>query len=522
MKTRKRFIAFILGMLMCFSMFTLPAFADQVNYPLRSSIGDLVADYNTSYITTIKQDPVTKMITATISIENGNPYEKIAIQGICASFSFDGRVAPYNIVTKSYLPGGNKITDYSIFPQYAKSLVPGWYLFGSTYIKTETYGGGVIGAKLTLINGNDTLYIQPRSTANIMELYFMPTSPNNKLDMNMVRYTYIQDPSSYIRMEPWFANGSRYVHMVKENALSVETFVASSAAFKIHVVHPAPNVSADNINRAITGYDPNTMEWADNINGPYYNWAPNIGYAAKTIYVRVKGDANYSLYITWMYLNRYIASDPVAVVFSASEKRFQLYNRDKLVADENTQYITTIFQNPSNKKVTVTISVYNGGSQESLHYGGMCAALTYSNKIAPYDPSTGTIAPVGNSLDINEFTRYAKSKYDKWPLFGFTYVERNTNTWGQIGGKLSLSAFEGEMIVGPGETIDIMELYFFPVNGIDTVNAGMFNYTNIVVPEKYLILNPWIAYGISYLRQIDYSISSMYDVVISPESFILQ
>ena len=286
----------------------------------RNAGARLVADQDTRYITVFEQDPDTKLITATVQIQNGNPSESLVISTLCTSIGFTDKVSPYDMVAGESYEGG-VVTDSYVNP-YGTLLGALNSLSSQYMINNET--ARVIGAKIGASDSSHSLVVASGETKDVYRYYFMPKDGAD-LDISMFDYV-----SNYYvfprRLSTWILNDSGLLAANRQGVASAEnyemlgTLVVSPEAFKIQMKKAAPDgLSADNDAREVIGYDVDTMEWADSISGTYQSGAPVIGDDAVTIYVRVKGDSDYTqtspdgVYVDY---KKYVASEAVPVEFS--------------------------------------------------------------------------------------------------------------------------------------------------------------------------------------------------------------
>ncbi|MCL2058352.1 MAG: hypothetical protein FWH01_04735 [Oscillospiraceae bacterium] len=443
MKKCRKVIALFIGLLLCFSMFTMPVAAARVNFPLRALNGALVADANTEYITSFSQDPVTKMITATVQVKHGSIYssEPLALHGLNVSMSYSAKVAPYFKSAKTLFAAGRTSNSYSEFAWYSKPLYEPFNIVGSAYIRRDYFGGGVVSGTFTCAHPDYTLKVAPGQKIDVVELYFMPINGYDSLDLGMFGYTNIVDRNYLLNSTPWIGNGTRFMHYSESGASAYQDYVVSPTSFKMEAAGAAAN-----------------------------------GFPL----IALNGD---------------------------------------LVADQNTKYITQLSQNPTTKLITATVQIYNGNAQRQLSIMGISAAMSYSGKVAPYDKATGSYFSSGGAVtSIAEFKRYSTALINGFDLFGSTLI-RGGAGGGSIGGKLSIYEPDKILKINPGQTVDIMEMYFMPVNGNDTLDASMFSYSLIVEPGSLLNLSPWLAHGTRYLYHTAYKTSTIETYVVSPESF---
>ena len=162
MQKSKRFLTAILALAMFLSMLPvmLVSALEPIPFPLLASDGTLVADANTRFITYFKQNPVTKVITATVQVHHGTTAPgtpNLVIEGIGMNISFNGKVAPWNRSAGSLYPVGKSTGNMIEYARYCRALInklidDEYYYFntyGSTYIERYASGGGLIGGKLS-------------------------------------------------------------------------------------------------------------------------------------------------------------------------------------------------------------------------------------------------------------------------------------------------------------------------------------------------------------------------------------
>ena len=332
MKKHKRLLAVLLVFIFVVSMAPIMVSAEQVSdFPLRAKSGDLVADDNTRYITLAEQDPLSKLITVTVWIKHsGMASERLAIQGFGIGIFYSEKVAPYafNTSSGSFDPGRlfagrlypKNAAEIAVFNEYCSPLINGFDSLGSRLIQNDA-GSGMIGAMISssdVIN-KPALIVEPGQTIGVIDFYFMPKNGADELDIDMFSYGYYNENfPDVIRVAPTISNGTCSVQALGKHMTLTSAYIVSPDSFKLQVRRPAPDVSADNAARAIAGYDADTMEWSDSEYGSYSDGRPDIGDGARTIYVRLKGDAAYSgadgIYGAY---KKYVASAPTRVVFGA-------------------------------------------------------------------------------------------------------------------------------------------------------------------------------------------------------------
>ena len=321
------------------------ALAVVVDFPLTANNGALVADKDTRFIALFKQDAESKIITATIQLQN-NGGQELAINGIGVQISFSEKIAPYDTEGKKFFSGeisADSEANTNEFAKHCTVLLETFDNLGAQYM-LSTAAGGMVAAKLSTAKPEDTLKIAAGKTVSLINFYFMPRNSADLIDIDMFRFEYVfkVDGLSSARHATWLGNGTNLLQPTAANLPVQHTYVVSPGAFKLHVQLQTPTVIANNTARTITGYDPATMEWSNTADGVYRSDVlPIIGNNAQTVYVRAKGDAEYSgddpLYGAY---KKYSASDAVAVVFNATSSK-PIW----VVTDKNDAYGTKI---PSN------------------------------------------------------------------------------------------------------------------------------------------------------------------------------
>ena len=407
-----KILAIVLALLLGLAL--LPAAALAADLPLLTRDGDLVADANTRFITAVKQDPASKLITATVQVRHASSGgAPLVIQALGIEISFNNQVAPYNKTGNTLFSGrllpvnddGN-----AEFARYCDPLVPNFNNLGSLLMQRNA-AGNMIGAKLS--SGNvitlPALIIPAGQTWDVIEFYFMPVNGTANLDLDMFSFKYIYDSASFIRLTNWLMNGTYSLQATNADMTGVSTTTVAPSAFKLHVQRPQPAVSADNTARAVTGYNSATMEWSASQGGAYTSSAPSagdIGSAEKTIYVRGKGDATYSgndaLYGNY---KMYTPSEPVEVKFSAATSGD--IGGGGGTPTTNT-YTVTFHSNYDNDTVITTVKVESG--------------KTIGANNMPSDPRR-------DGYTFKEWNTQANGGGDKFS--GSTVVTNNTHVYAQ-------------------------------------------------------------------------------------------
>jgi hypothetical protein len=220
---------------------------------------------------------------------------------------------------------------------------------------------------------------------------------------------------------------------------------------------------------------------------------------------------------------------PAAPVAALQQNGFPLLalNGD-LVADANTQYITQLNQHPVTGLISVRIQVRNGSTGASarpLAFHGIGIALSYGPQIAPYAYNGDrSLFPAGakKTGNASNFTQYATPSLSSVRLFGSQYISRDADgSGGMIGANLTCSSVAGTIILYPGETIDIVILYFMPIDGGYMPNLqDQFSYAEIRDNSTLIRLNSWVGNGSRFLYRSSFSSLATETFIVSPEAFI--
>lgn len=288
-------------------------FATETQFPLISNDNQYVADENTKYIITFEQDPTTKLITATTQINNEGK-KSITIGLVSTQIKFSNKVAPCKYDGTDLYFGELKKETSDIYKEYYMST----FDVISPFVMQNNLENRLVFLSAGSSSFNGDLVIKPGETKDISRCYFMPINNIDLLDDNMFEYSEFVQLRT-IRVSPFFGTGCEYVvaHL-KRADIDVDNYVINPDSFKMHFKKLSPtNLSADILNRNIINYDENTMEWSESINGPYKSGKPSINSATTSIYVRLKGDQNYSK-TTDIFVNyiKYISSDAVKIDFT--------------------------------------------------------------------------------------------------------------------------------------------------------------------------------------------------------------
>jgi len=338
MKNGVRLLATLLGVILVLAIVPTisVAAAGRVSLPLTTENSVLVADENTAMITTFEQDPVSKMITANVQLQqNGTEDVEISILGI--AIYFDGnRVAPYSYNDNSSVPAcftgridsdTNKDDLSQVFGAYFKKNTASGFRFESNQLiqnepDSTIYPDSFINIMLNHTNSNGDLserIIHAGEKLDIAKFYFMPIKENDsKLDLNMFKFKFSRDYWNFIRATNFLGKGT---YVLEASSLGIDlniyTVALKPQAFRIHVQHLPPVVEANG--RQIEGYDTATMQWSYD-GSAYKDGAPELKRESHEIFVRAKGDSGYGgddgLYTGY---KKYIASEAIIFEFEATQ-----------------------------------------------------------------------------------------------------------------------------------------------------------------------------------------------------------
>lgn len=379
-KNSKRILAIAITLMMVLSM--VPSMTPEVyaagtkqDFPLISATGELVADANARYVTTFVQDPATKLITATVEVQNnttGAGGRNMVINGAGLEISFSNKIAPYaydptNLAdphpydaTRLYTGGSN--TSTSDFGKYCYAPIATFNTIGSPLMSNDG-SKRMMGAKISAGSDKGTLTIAPGTSKVLAQLFFMPMNGTDILDLDMFNYRW--ETSGLNRISTWLGNGTRLVVSNESFPSASYLYVHSPSTFKVHVKHADPvglTADPDNRVREIVGYDDSTMEWATDEAGPYTAGAPVISDDAQTIYVKVKGDSGYSgADSEYGNYKMYIASNPVPVEFKDA-----FFTADTYVKKTSENITTTDGKTHVGDTLRYTIEAGNDGDSRSV------------------------------------------------------------------------------------------------------------------------------------------------------------
>ena len=226
-----------------------------------------------------------------------------------------------------------------------------------------------------------------------------------------------------------------------------------------------------------------------------------------------------------------------AVMVSAMEiNTFPVINPlgDKLVADEKTEFITLIAQDPATKLITATVQVKHGGNgPQNIELNGMGLEISFNEKVAPYayNPANTGFDPSllfsGKSVAINSvFSKYCKPLIPNFDDFGAQIIQRNANG-NLLGAKLSCSGIDEwgvprRLTIKPGETVSVVEFYFMPVNGADELDIEMFSYKYMYDVSALTRVATWIGNGAYFLQATSKNMPLSATYLVAPGAFKIQ
>ena len=222
---------------------------------------------------------------------------------------------------------------------------------------------------------------------------------------------------------------------------------------------------------------------------------------------------------------------PTTLISAAEIPSFPLRTimGDILVADRNTLVTTLIVQDPVTKLITATFQLQQGldavaADREKITITGISTMVSFSGKVAPYDPATSTVfsSPTLN-IDTTELRKYAKALITNFDVFGTSLIQRDMSggTGGFIGTMLSyVGSFRLE--VEPGApAVNIMELYFMPVGADQELSLDMFSFGYYYYTPSTSRATNRIGNGTTFMESDRSNVTSSNKYIISPSSFKL-
>ena len=417
MKNGVRLLVTLLGIVVILA--TIPVISASAaivqEFPLMTDKNVLVANENTALITTFEQDPVSKMITATVQLEQGGT-EGIETSVLGIAIYFNGnRVAPYSFNDKTSEPASftNGRIDYETYKDnlskvfgayYKKNTASGFTFESNQLIQNEpqstTSSDSFINIMLNYTNSENELEerkINAGEKFDVATFYFMPVNEDDSsLDLDMFKFKFSRDYWSFIRATNFLGVDT---HLLEASSLGLDldmyTVAVKPRSFRIHMHQLPPAVEADNSGRQINGYDTATMQWS--YDGDVYNdGVPAVKKESHEIHVRVKGDLRYGgndgLYTEY---KKYLDSEATIVEFEAVQSNSPIVKTvtegDKEITGkgEPGSDITVTFPDGSTGETTVngggnwTVKVPDG---VTLEPGDKIEVVQEEKGLKPSDP----------------------------------------------------------------------------------------------------------------------------------------
>ena len=289
------------------------AWAGNINFPLLSLDGSLVANEDTRYIVEFTQDSSTMLITASLIIKNGSSgssAKPIVISGVGFEISFSNKVEPCEEDKNKTLTNrfrGDLNTSVAEIRKYCVPYIEGFDVIGSNALQNNS-SRRFIGATITAENETQKLSIAPNTSTTIAIITFMPVNGTDSIDLDTFDFEYLYQNNApglrLTRLSTWLGNGTYFLIADERVANAVDTYVLNPrGSFELHIRRPKPNVSAGS-NGNINNYDPATMEWSAEEGRGYTSTRPSNGFSG-TVYVRYQtgasaGDDTYGKYKSYL------------------------------------------------------------------------------------------------------------------------------------------------------------------------------------------------------------------------------
>ena len=385
--------AILLAVVMLLPCFQAALAVEQLNFPLYDISGNRIADQNTQIITQLEQDPVSKFITASIIIVNGNTgspaINTLYINGVCfeITFSEDISLYRYNPVTDgtnhpydaSRMYSGALNISTVDFAKYTYLPIAGFNVLGSNAFQNNA-SNRFIGATVNSASDDSVLTIPPGQSATVAQVFFMPTSSlaNNILDLSMFKFTFRNNSNTpgvaLKRFSNWIGSGSFFL-VGDPRAVSItETYVVNkkdasniSQSFKMHLLQSAPAVTPDNDNRVIIGFNATDMEWSLSAAGPYTKNPLVVPDTAQTYYVRYPETAYSGSDPVYGNYKKMVVSAPTMVVFN--DKNVSCANDVSLVKESTNKTFHADGKVHVNDTIEYTVTAKNQGNAISVWAG---------------------------------------------------------------------------------------------------------------------------------------------------------
>lgn len=213
----------------------------------------------------------------------------------------------------------------------------------------------------------------------------------------------------------------------------------------------------------------------------------------------------------------------------AAEKTFPLMTTDgtELIADADTKYIAYLEQDPTSKMITASFIVKNGNPLQKIVLGGVGLEISFTGVVPyQYDPTVTTdphqydqsrmfLSP-GTILSEQEILKYCYFPVNTLNTLGSMLMQNNNNS-GHIGGRVSSSKNDERLIIDPGESQIVAQIFFMPINGTEILTSGMFDFEYVFWSQDYISLSTWLGEGADFVLA-DRRISAFY-YVYSPNTF---
>ncbi|MDR0491993.1 MAG: S-layer homology domain-containing protein [Oscillospiraceae bacterium] len=353
----KAAVGSLLAIIMMFAMLPLAGLAAEQSFPLEAyGSNELVANENTEYAVEFEQDPISRMITATFVVKNGNPDGDgpIFFEGVGVQLSFDDTVAPYSYdpknpndrefdISRMYTNKSGLTGSIVEFMKYCYAPCAAIERIGSQLLRNDATGR-YIRAKISVGEQEQNvsqISLDEGESLAVAQMFFMPTAFNAVLDPDMFKFEFTVYNTLMIKLSTWIANGNRYLVSNSSFPSDSYLYVVSPTSFNMYFPQSRPAVSANNTSRTVNGYDDEDMEWADSLGGPYSSdpapLVENDLENDRTIYVRYAAavipgtDGEYTDY------KHYKASEAVPVTFSGGSDQSEKSEKpsiDRIIAGD--------------------------------------------------------------------------------------------------------------------------------------------------------------------------------------------
>jgi len=221
---------------------------------------------------------------------------------------------------------------------------------------------------------------------------------------------------------------------------------------------------------------------------------------------------------------------PVISTSAAQIDNFPLMNGDVLVADANTRVITRVTQDPNTRLITATAQIQNNSnSGNPLVIGAIGVAISFNEKVAPYsrNATQPAIRPPGKSTgSASRIQECSSSLASDFETFSSQFILREASSGGFIGTILSCLRATDYVRINPGQSVNMIELYFMPVNNTDLLDLDMFGfrffYDNQAGSDSTLIrVSNYIANGTRFLEATAQNMRATDTFIVNPSAFKL-